>query len=210
MNAPINFYFACASPWSYLALDALVAIGDAHKRSVAYTPIDVERAWDKTGTGRPLGQKPAALRGYRDLDLPRWAAYRGIDIDPAPKSLAAETKFLTSRVIVAASQSGVDVYPLVRAFMRACWVDNQNISDPPTVVAIADEAGFAGAALLAAANSAAVQQYLEANTAQALADGVWSVPSIIVDGELFYGQDRLEMIAWRLSGSPDPHPRPPQ
>jgi 2-hydroxychromene-2-carboxylate isomerase len=60
--------------------------------------------------------------------------------------------------------------------------------------------GLDGAALLAAAESSAVADEMAANTDEMLAAGGWSVPSFVVDGELFFGQDRLEMIAWRLDG----------
>ncbi len=200
MSAPIDFYFACPSPWSYLALDALNGIGARHGRDIRYKPIDVERAWEETGTGRPLPEKPRALQNYRHLDLPRWAAFRGVEINPTPKKLAPATKFLTSRAIIAGRQAGYSVYPLVRAFMRGCWVDDKNISDAATVAALANDAGFDGNALVAAADSPAVRDEFAANTVEALNYGAWSVPSIVVDGELFYGQDRLEMIGWRLAG----------
>ena len=198
MSAPINFYFACPSPWSYLALDALVELATRFNREIAYKPIEVERAWEETGTGRPLGEKPQALQDYRHVDLPRWARFRGVDIEPSPKKLDPETKFLTSKAIIAARQSGGDPYQLTKAFMRGLWIDNKDISDPATVSEIADAAGFNGSALVAAADTADVLDEWSANTTEALNHGVWSVPSIVVDDELFYGQDRLEMIAWRL------------
>ena len=200
MSASIEFYFACPSPWSYLALDALNGIGARFGRDIRYKPIDVEHAWGETRTGRPLPEKPQALQKYRHLDLPRWAAFRGVEIDATPKKLAPATKFLTSKAIIAARQAGADVYPLVRAFMRGCWVENRNISEAATVAALANDAGFNGNALVAAADSRAVGDEMFANTIEALNYGAWSVPSMVVDGELFYGQDRLELISWRLAG----------
>ena len=199
MSSPIEFYFACPSPWSYLALDELRRIGDAHGRPISYKPIDVERAWAVTGAGRVLGEKPPVLQDYRHLDLPRWAEFRGVEIDCTPKRLAPENKFFTSKVIIAARQRGDDVYPLTRAFMRACWIQNRDISDPAIVAAIASEAGYDGNALADAATAPPIIDEFAANTEDALRQGAWSVPSIVVDGELFYGQDRLEMIARRLA-----------
>ena len=84
--------------------------------------------------------------------------------------------------------------------MRGCWVDERNIGDPNDVASILDGLGLDGAKLVTAADAEAVASELKSNTDEALADNVWSMPSFIVDGELFYGQDRLEMIDWRLSG----------
>ena len=201
MTAPIDFYFACPSPWSYLALDALGELASRFGREIAYKPIEVERAWEETGTGRPLGEKPQALQDYRHVDLPRWAEFRGVEIEPSPKKLDPQTKFLTSKMIIAARQSGGDPYVLTRAFMQGLWIGNKDISDAPTVREIADSAGFDGGALLATSDSRAVLDEWSANTTEARGHGVWSVPSIVVNGELFYGQDRLELIAWRLQNT---------
>jgi len=204
MSTPISFYFACPSPWSYLSLDALREIGKRFERDIEYKPIDVERAWRETKTGRPLGEKSHALQRYRHLDLPRWATYRKVEIDPAPKNLNPATKFLSSKIIIAAHQQGAELHLLVRAFMQACWVDNKDISDAQTLVSIADAEGLDGAALLTETDHAAVADEFSANTSEALNFGAWSVPSFVVDGELFYGQDRLDLIAWRLSSEQTP------
>ena len=92
------------------------------------------------------------------------------------------------------------MYAVTRALMRGCWVEERNISDERDVAEILDGLGLDGASLVAAAGSDAVAAELEAHTDDALSDKAWSVPSYVVNGELFFGQDRLEMIDWRLSG----------
>lgn len=200
MSDPIKFYFACVSPWSYLAIDELEDIAKKHGRTVAYKPTDVGRTWGETGAGRPLGDRPEVLQAYRLVELPRWAKWRGVPINTEPKHFPAPF-LLSSNVIIAAGQSGADMFEITRALMRGCWVDERNINDPDDVAAIADGVGLDGKALVEAAESDAVAAELAANTDESLADGVWSVPSFIVDGEPFFGQDRLEMIDWRLSGN---------
>jgi 2-hydroxychromene-2-carboxylate isomerase len=199
MSTPIDFYFACPSPWSYLAIEELKRIADAHGRTIAFKPIDVGRSWREAGAGQPLGNRPQVLQDYRLVELPRWAAWRKVPLNSQPKHFP--TPFLmSSSVIIAARQEGTDVYALTQALMRGCWADELDISDADTVAKIADGAGLDGAALLAAAEAPAVADEMSANTDEALAAGAWSVPSFVVDGELFFGQDRLEMIAWRLDG----------
>jgi len=199
MSTPIDFYFACPSPWSYLAVGELKRIADAHERTIAFKPIDVGHSWSEAGSGQPLGNRPQVLQDYRLIELPRWAAWRKVPLNSQPKHFP--TPFhLSSNVIIAARQTGADVYALTQALMRGCWADELNISDAGTVAKIADGVGLDGAALLAAAEAPAVADEMSANTDEALAAGAWSVPSIVVDGELFFGQDRLEMIAWRLGG----------
>ena len=201
MSDPIDFYFACVSPWSYLAVDELKRIADTHERAIAFKPINVGRSWAETGSGQPVGDRPQVMQDYRLIELPRWATWRDTELNSHPKHFPVPFH-LSSNVIIAARQQGTDVYALTRALMRGCWVDELNISDADTIAKIADGVGLDGTALLAAAEAPAVADEMSANTDEALAAGAWSVPSIVVDGELFFGQDRLEMIAWRLEQLP--------
>ena len=105
MTAPIDFYFACISPWSYLAVDELKRLADAHGRTIAFKPTDVGRSWGETGAGRPLGDRPQVLQDYRLIELPRWAAWRGTEINADPKHFPVPYH-LSSNVIIAARQTG--------------------------------------------------------------------------------------------------------
>jgi 2-hydroxychromene-2-carboxylate isomerase len=191
----IDFYFACASPWSYLATERLHAIAAAHGRTVAYRPVDVGRAWSTTGGGRPMGQRPRVALDYRLVELPRWRAFRNVRLNVEPAHFPVD-HWLSSRVITAARLAGADVHLLTLALMQGCWADERDIADPGTVSEIADAAGFDGKALLVESRNAAIA----ADTDALMAAGGWSVPSIVVDNELFFGQDRLELIEWRLAG----------
>lgn len=200
MSTPITFYFACISPWSYLGIDALKEIAERHGRAIAFKPIDIRRTWSETKTGRPVAERPQVLQDYRLLELPRWRSWRDVPLNIHPKHFPVPFD-LSNRVIVAAGQSGADMYPLTRALMRGCWVDELDISDSGQVAEIANSLDLDGQALVDLAASDAVSAELQANTDAALSDKAWSVPSYVVDGELFFGQDRLEMIDWRLSGN---------
>jgi 2-hydroxychromene-2-carboxylate isomerase len=78
-------------------------------------------------------------------------------------------------------------------------VEDRNIADHATLVAIADENGLDGKALLAATESDAVKAEYEANTEEAIRLGVFGAPAYVFEGELFWGQDRLLMLEWRLA-----------
>lgn len=96
-------------------------------------------------------------------------------------------------------QQGLDWSGLTNAVLRAVWVEDRNIADHPTLVAIADENGFDGRALLEATQQPAVHDEYEANTAEAIRLGVFGAPTYVYEGELFWGQDRLQMLEWRLA-----------
>jgi 2-hydroxychromene-2-carboxylate isomerase len=143
MSDPIKFYFACFSPWSYLALDGLKSIAEKHGREVVYKPTHVGRQWQETSAGRPLGDRPEVLQAYRLIDLPRWAAWRDVPLNTEPKHFPAPF-LLSSCVIIAAGQTGAEMYEITRALMRGCWAEERNIGDPDDVAAIADAIGLDG------------------------------------------------------------------
>ncbi len=99
---------------------------------------------------------------------------------------------------IAAMQQGLDWEKLSDALLRAVWVEERNIADHPTLAAIADENGMDGKALLASTENAAVHAEYQANTDEAMALGVFGAPTYVFDGELFWGQDRIDMLEWRL------------
>ena len=101
-------------------------------------------------------------------------------------------------LVIAAMQQNLDWEKLSYALLRAVWVEERNVADHPTLAAIADENGMDGKALLAATENAAVQAEYQANTDEAMARGVFGAPTYVFDDELFWGQDRLDMLEWRL------------
>ena len=83
--------------------------------------------------------------------------------------------------------------------MRGCWEKEQDISNRESVMSILDSVGVDVETIMRRAESDLTRSVISNNTLEALSDGVWSVPSFVINGELFFGQDRLEMIDWYLS-----------
>jgi 2-hydroxychromene-2-carboxylate isomerase len=114
---------------------------------------------------------------------------------PVPEDLAA-------RVVIAAKRAGADALQLSNAILRAVWAEERNIADPGTLRATAGENGLDGDALLAAAETDAVREEHAANTAEAIGRGVFGAPSYVYQGELFWGQDRLDFLERALAREP--------
>ena len=102
-------------------------------------------------------------------------------------------------MVAAADRFGWDPAPLVFALPRACWVEDRDINDWKTLTAIAEECGFPGDVLVQAAQDSAVLEEFEDNTNRALDRGVFGIPSYVLDSEIFWGQDRLEFLDFRLA-----------
>jgi len=199
MSNPIKFYFVCVSPWSYLAIDKLKDIALSNQRQIDFRPIDVAVSWKITGAGQPLNKRPEVLQAYRIIELQRWAKWRNINININPKFFPVPFA-LSSRVIIAALESNPGKeFELTRALMRGCWEDEKDISNTDHVRDIIEKVGLDGSELIQIANSEKTSEKLISNTYEAIEFGAWSVPSFYFDGELFFGQDRLEMIDWKIS-----------
>jgi 2-hydroxychromene-2-carboxylate isomerase len=96
-------------------------------------------------------------------------------------------------------RQGLDWSRLSYALLRAVWVEERNIADHGTLTAIAGENGMDGKALLAVTEDEVVKAEYQANTDEAMAIGVFGAPTYVFEGELFWGQDRLAMLEWRLT-----------
>lgn len=185
-----------------MGLERLQNIAQRHGATIRYKPVELPRIFATTGY-QPLAQRPPALLSHRMYELRRWRAYLGIRMNLEPKHFPVPDK-LACLTIIAAQLQGHEVGDLTSALMRACWVDERDISDPGTVAAIVDTVGLDGAALTAAASGDAVSQRWKANTDEAITHATIGVPTYVVDGEVFFGQDRLEFLERLLNDSNAP------
>jgi 2-hydroxychromene-2-carboxylate isomerase len=193
----IDYYDAMSSPWTYLGHNRFVDIAQRHGLTIRHKPMDLLKVWSVSG-GLPLKQRAQQRQAYRHLELKRWSEILQVQckLEPAFHPVADRR---ACYLVIAAMHSGFDWSKLTYAVLRAVWVEDRNIADHPTLAAIADECGMDGKALLAATENEAVKAEYEANTEEAIRIGVFGAPTYVYEGELFWGQDRLHMLDWRLS-----------
>ncbi len=101
---------------------------------------------------------------------------------------------LPNCLLIAAQMQGANVNALAHALLEAHWRDDADLADASTLKTLAERLGIDATPLLAAASTAEVTQVYEANTAEAIRRSVFGSPTYFVDGDMFYGQDRLEMV----------------
>jgi 2-hydroxychromene-2-carboxylate isomerase len=198
MPEPIDFYFEFASPYGYLASTQIDALARRHGRTVAWHPIMLGAAFKETGA-RPLMQTP--LKGpYLLHDVPRFARHLGVPLTLPPvmpmNSLAA------SRACVWLEEDSPDqAKRLAQALFRAHWGEGQDLGAPEAVADVALGLGIDRADLLAAVADQRIKERLKEQTQTAIERGVFGSPFIFVDGEPFWGADRLPHIeAWLSKG----------
>jgi 2-hydroxychromene-2-carboxylate isomerase len=140
----------------------------------------------------PLFAMSDAKRAWMQRDMADLAEQHGVTLR-WPSHFPLNT-VAALRVSIAAPET-------VHAMYRAAWVDDRNIGDKAVLAAVLDEAGFDGAALLAATQDPAVKQTLRDNTERAVEIGVFGAPSFHVDDEmLFWGNDRMPMVRQACKG----------
>lgn len=189
----VDYYFSPVSPWTYLGHARLCEIARRRGATIAPKPVDYGRIFPLSG-GLPLKQRAAQRQAYRMFELRRWRDHLGVPIQLEPKYFPTSPD-LAARAIIAAAPTGTEKQlTLAHAIMKACWEQDRDISDAATIQAIANETGLDGAALLAAANAAGAQAEYDRLTQEAIERQVFGAPTYVVNGELFWGQDRLDFV----------------
>jgi 2-hydroxychromene-2-carboxylate isomerase len=190
------------SPWSFMGGAHLGEIAHSLGASVDVRPIDLMRVFQETG-GQPLNQRPKARQDYRLRELARWSRRLDLDLVTHPDVFPCDER-LAAACVMAHGARGGDALTLATAFGGAIWQHNRDIGDRAVVVDVVSGLGLDADGLLAVAEGEADRWAAEraANTDAALATGCFGVPWYVVNGEPFWGQDRLDFVAEALAASP--------
>ncbi|UCH73400.1 MAG: 2-hydroxychromene-2-carboxylate isomerase [Rhodospirillales bacterium] len=198
MPDPIDFYFDFSSPYGYLAAKRIEKIAARHGRSVTWRPHLIGAVFPTTGS-KPLLDIP--LKGdYARRELPRTARRLGI-----PFRLPNQFPFLSiaaARAFYWLSDSDpAKAKALAMALYDKAFGAGEDISGAEAVIAVAAEFGVDAEALRAALDDPTVKARLKAEVDAAIARGVFGSPFIVIDGEPFWGHDKLaEIDAWLETG----------
>lgn len=196
MSKTVTVYYALQSPWAYLAWRRFLDLAANKNVEAVYRPIKMAPVFAASG-GLPLAKRSIQRQVYRMMELKRWrdALNQPLTLEP---TFFPTDETLAALMVIAHGRNAGDVGGLSLAMLRAVWAEERDLADRSTLKAIAEEQRLDGFSLLAAAETEAVQQDYEANTQAALAAGVFGVPTFILGDELFWGQDRLDMLAAAL------------
>lgn len=194
MGKLITYFFAPQSPWAYLGHERLVALAGKHDARIDVKPCDLGKVFNVSG-GLPLAKRAPQRQAYRLVEMKRWSEYLGMPLNLQPKFFPVPAD-AAARIIIAAklAHGGEAALALSGAIMRAVWADERNIGDDDTLVALANECGLDGRALLQSAQTGSVLNEYDVYTADAIAANVFGSPWYVVDGEAYWGQDRLDFV----------------
>jgi 2-hydroxychromene-2-carboxylate isomerase len=194
MATAVTFYFDPVSPYAWLSTAALARI-EAAGAEIAFQPVLFAGLLNAHGQKGPA--EVPAKRQYLFRDVMREAARLGLGFKGPPGHPFNPLQALR-RCLALTRQDQRRRFAL--AVMRACWEDGEDVSDGAVLVRIADKCGLDGAALQLAAQQPELKAQLAAETEEAIARGVFGVPTFRVGDELFWGGDRVEALVRHLQG----------
>jgi 2-hydroxychromene-2-carboxylate isomerase len=192
MPRTIDYWFTLTSPWAFLGHQAFLDLAKAQDVTVRYRPVDLGEVFPHTG-GLPLPKRHPARQRYRILELQRWREARGIALKINPKHWPFPVA-TANRTIVAVAASGADPGRYTRRAFEGIWVEDRDLSDDATLAALLNEAGHDGGAMLASAKSDAIGAIYAGYAQEAVDANVIGSPCYALDGEVFWGQDRLGLL----------------
>jgi 2-hydroxychromene-2-carboxylate isomerase len=197
LSRSVDYYLALNSPWTYLGhqrfSDMLAATGNQAR----VLPMDLGRIFPLSG-GLPLAKRAPQRQAYRLVELARFRDHLGLPLNLQPTYFPVQADDAARLVIAVELEDGAAAaMRLAGAVLAAVWAQQRNIADPVVLAALLAENGL-DTARLEQSRQPKVQQRYDANTQAAIELGLFGSPSYVIDGELFWGQDRLEFVERKL------------
>jgi 2-hydroxychromene-2-carboxylate isomerase len=198
MSLTIDYYMAPQSPWTYLGHHRLMQMAQAHGATVRVKPVDIGGQIFPASGGLPVGQRAPQRQAYRLVELKRHAEFLHLPLNLHPQFFPVQGDDASRLIIAVALHDGEDAaMRLSGALLALVWVQERNLADAAVLAEVLTEQHLS-AERLQQSRQDDVQAHYQTHTEAALKLGVFGAPTYVVDGELFWGQDRLDFLERRL------------
>ena len=192
MPRTIDYYFSLVSPWAYIGHAPFMEIVRRHGVEVNYKPVFLGRVFSETG-GLPLSQRHPARQRYRLVELQRWREKRGLAFNITPKHWPFDVN-LPDRFVIAVTTTAKSPDEFLRRAFAAVWEEERNLADPVVLSELAEQTGFDSSALMDIATGSTTEAIYALNLENAVGGDIFGSPAYVLDGEVFWGQDRLDLL----------------
>lgn len=203
MTVTLDYFYTHISPWAYLGHDAFLELAARHGAKVRFRPVNLGLVFPESG-GLPLGKRHPLRQAYRFIELQRWREKRDMPLTLQPAHFPTDPTLADSTAIALAARGG-NVGDFSHRAFRACWVLDRDLADEHVIAGILDDIGENSGAVLDDAKSEATKAAYAANAEAALAGGVYGSPTYVLNGEPFWGQDRLDLLDDALTSGRGPY-----
>jgi len=196
MPRHVDYYVFLNSPFTYLGSQRFEEAVKRHGASVTIWPMDWRLLF--AAGGMPSGSKQR--QAYFRMELKRWRDRLGVKLNLTPKYFTSD-ELPAAKCVVALREQGrmEEAIAVAHAVLRGVWAEDKNPGDPDTVRDIVASCGLDADAVMKAAEAPELAGKREAYTRHAIARNVFGAPSYVIDGEIFWGQDRLDFVERKLS-----------
>lgn len=197
MSDAIDYYFTCPSPFAFLGHDTLMKIARDHGKQVNFKPFNLQGVWAESGAVMPA-ERPLVRQRYRQLELKRVSEFRNICLNHKPAHFPTNPT-LADQSVCALVMMGEDPADYARSIGRALWEQEAQIADEDVLLGLLETCGHDAAAVIETAKSPEAEAMRANNTKDAIAHDAVGAPAYVYDGEVFWGQDRLEYLDHMIS-----------
>lgn len=199
MPAPLEYFFDFTSPYSYIGLQAFDALASKYRRGVNYRPILLGAAFKASGM-QALVDIP--LKGdYARRDIERSARFNDVPFK-MPSTFPISTVNTARALLWLQSTGSAKSLSFIQRAFQMYFVEDRNINDLAEIAELAQDIGVDAQAMTAATQDPAIKDKLKAQVEEALGRGVFGAPYMFVDGEPFWGHDRLPQVERWLKMGP--------
>ena len=199
MTKTVDYYFAPMSPWTYLGHQRFVHIAKAAGATVRVMPMDLGKVFPISG-GLPLGKRAPQRQAYRLVELTRFSQALNVPLNLHPKFFPVAGDPSAKLIIAVDMHHGTEAaLAITGAVLSAVWHEERDIADATTLADLLREQHL-DAACLELSNTPEVQARYDSYTQSAIDTQVFGAPTYMIDGEMFWGQDRLDFVAQAING----------
>jgi 2-hydroxychromene-2-carboxylate isomerase len=194
MSKTVDYFFSPMSPWAYLGHERLHALATEHSAVINVIPLDPAKLFAATG-GVPVAQRPIQRQKYRISELKRWKSFLQSPIIIEPEYFPYNPSLVSLVVVAVVNAYGSEkAMEVTLNLMKGCWVENLNMASRDEVKKSIEKSGLSGDELIELAAKDETSKGLELNTQKAIDSGVFGAPTYLIEGDVFWGQDRLDFV----------------
>ena len=200
MTKKVEFLFDFGSPNAYLSWKVVPEIEKRTGTTFQYVPVLLGGIFKATNNVSPViaNQGIRNKNEYQFLEIERFVKKHGLTKFRFNPHFPVNTLQIMRGAIAAEMENILPKY--MDAVMAAMWEDGKKMDEADIIKAVLDAAGIDGANILARAGEADVKAKLVANTEEAVNRGAFGIPTFYVDGDIYFGKDRLRDVEEAIAG----------
>ena len=197
-KSTIEYFYSAHSGYAYLGSARFMEIAKAAGRTIDHRPMHYDAVVAVTGPGVTATATPGRRVYFGGREIERWAEFRSAPVMDGPPTHHFNDMTIANGMLIAGIEQGVNINQLAHLMLEAHWRDDADLADRETLAHLGNTAGLKAKPLLEAALTPEIQAIYAANTEEAIRRSVFGSPTYFVDGDMFYGQDHLDMVARAL------------